>query len=112
MAEHDTSAPVASQFASDEDMIEIVEAFVAAMPARAGALREAWARREIDEVRSLAHQLKGASAGYGYPALSEAAGALEDELRSLSGLSGEAVAARAEGAFEGLVALCERIVVG
>ena len=111
MSEQKACASVASEFASDADMIEIVEAFVAEMPDRVRALREAWSRHEVEAVMSLAHQLKGASAGYGYPSLGEAAGRLEGELRSLSGLSAEAATSRACDSFEDLVGLCERIVV-
>jgi len=73
--------PVRSSFAADPDMIEIVREFALELPGRADALEDLLAARRLDEVRVMAHQLKGAGGGYGYPDITQIAGALENALQ-------------------------------
>lgn len=59
--------------------------FTQKLPARLAELEAAVARAEIDQehivdARRLAHQLRGSAGSYGYPALGEAAGYVEDLL--------------------------------
>ena len=74
-------------------MVEIIDAFVAGLPARMDALREAVDAGADDEAKRLAHQLKGAAGGYGFAPITVAAGELElavgrgagrDETRALA----------------------------
>jgi HPt (histidine-containing phosphotransfer) domain-containing protein len=44
------------------------------------ALRSAWAGRDVETVRRIAHSLAGNAGMFGHPQLSEAAGALEEAL--------------------------------
>jgi HPt (histidine-containing phosphotransfer) domain-containing protein len=99
-----TNAPVRSDFATDPDMSELVEMFVSEMPDRVAALREHFDRAELSEVQRLAHQLKGASAGYGFRVVGEAAADLEQKLKQ--GVD-EVEQLRAE--FDELVDLCSRV---
>jgi signal transduction histidine kinase/DNA-binding NarL/FixJ family response regulator/HPt (histidine-containing phosphotransfer) domain-containing protein len=69
--------PLYSEFAGDADMVEIIDAFVAGLPARMDALREAVDAGAADEAKRLAHQLKGAAGGYGFAPITVAAGELE-----------------------------------
>ena len=83
-------------------MAEIIGDFVAALPERAAAVREAVAGGRREEVQRLAHQLKGAAGGYGFGPITEVAGELE-----LAAQRGADVVAM--GAVAGrLVALCGR----
>ena len=66
-----------SDMADDEDMAALVEQFVATVPERIGALRAASVTGDRSCLTRLAHQLKGAAGGYGFPRISEAASALE-----------------------------------
>ena len=50
--------------------------------ASAAEMREALADNCYDEVRRIAHQLKGAGGGYGYPGLTEAARGLENAAQA------------------------------
>lgn len=79
---HDAPDVLRSEFADDPDMRELVELFVREMPQRAESLEAAWSGGRADELRRLAHQLRGASAGYGFAALGTQAGRVEDLLRS------------------------------
>jgi CheY-like chemotaxis protein/HPt (histidine-containing phosphotransfer) domain-containing protein len=93
-----------SAFGDDPDMAEIVDRFVASLPSRVAALRveHAGGAARRDDVKRLAHQLKGGAGGYGFPAITEAAAALERAV--VDGAPDDAVGA----ALEALAALCDR----
>jgi len=69
-----------STLADDRDMKEIVEQFVHDLPARSTAILRASETSDVEALKRLAHQLKGAAGGYGFPRITEAAGALESAL--------------------------------
>ncbi len=97
---------VISEFATDPDMAELVELFISELPARVNALNQAWNGKKVTELTRLSHQLKGASAGYGFPTIGQAAGTLEAGLKGL-----DAAAASIDGLaaqFKELVELCSR----
>ncbi|UCD74143.1 MAG: Hpt domain-containing protein [Phycisphaerales bacterium] len=95
--------PLKSEFAGDADMMELVEFFVSDLREKIEAIIEAWKAGDGQRLRRLAHQLKGAGGGYGFPTITEAAGDLEhhlmDDEAGLSAL-GEKV--------EALILLCRR----
>jgi len=70
--------------ADETDMRDIVEEFVAALPERVQQLRDAYARFDWAELRTLAHRLKGAGGSYGYPAISQLASEMEREFLAQS----------------------------
>jgi CheY-like chemotaxis protein len=98
----DGLVPLASIFADDPDLAELVLAFVASLPDRIRDLRGAIDREDVPTVRRVAHQLKGAGGGYGFPAITDAAGAVE------SAIDRGAPTRRVRGAIEDLVILCRR----
>ena len=67
------SNPVRSEFADDPDMADIVALFVSELPKRISSMQEALCSGDIAQLRILAHHLKGAAGGYGFPKLGEAA---------------------------------------
>jgi two-component system sensor histidine kinase/response regulator len=69
---------IRSQYADDSDIADILDKFVATLGGRIMPMRNALANRDYDEVRRLAHKLKGAGGSYGYPQLSETAGVLDN----------------------------------
>ncbi len=73
---------IQSQFATDPDMMGIIDGFVARLPDTLAAMAETLANNAHDELRRLAHQLKGAGGGYGYPSLTDKARALEDAAKA------------------------------
>ncbi|MDB5100542.1 MAG: luxQ 3, partial [Cyanobacteria bacterium RYN_339] len=93
-------APLLSTYAGDPEMEELVQHFVRGLPGRITELRTAAGRPEPDALMHLAHQLKGAAGGYGFAAISEAAGRLEQGLRDDD--------QRATGLVDELLTLCTR----
>lgn len=111
MAQHEqhdpsTPAPLYSEFAGDAELTELVEFFVAEMESRSKELRTALEQRDMSALRRLAHQLKGAAGGYGFPAIGAAAANVElailQEEAELSGIRERA---------EDLITLCRRAAV-
>lgn len=96
-------SPIHSSLASDPELGEMVEQFVAEMPSRA-----AWMQHHLDAgdwpaLQRAAHQMKGAAGSYGFDELTPHALKLEKLL--VAGASPEAVIA----AFQELTAHCRRL---
>ncbi len=91
-----------SDLADDREMTDLIDRFVTSLRDRARSLRATLAAGDLESLRRLAHRLRGAAAGYGFPSISAAGAALEDELRA--GAPSERVAV----ATDTVAALCER----
>lgn len=65
--------PLISEYADDPDMVEIIGLFVHGLKDRITDISRAFDDRNFTTVSGIAHQLKGAAGGYGYPQLSELA---------------------------------------
>jgi len=76
------AATLRSQFGDDPEMRELVELFVSELPVRTHAISEALNGHQWEQVKRLSHQLKGSSAGYGFPTIGDAAGKVEHLLIS------------------------------
>jgi HPt (histidine-containing phosphotransfer) domain-containing protein len=100
--DQDRLEPLISEFADDEEMMELIELFVAEMPGRVAALQSAFQQSAREDLQRLAHQLKGAAPGYGYPAIGDAAAELEDAAK------GQAALEDLSQQLEELVNLCHR----
>ncbi|MBL8759383.1 MAG: Hpt domain-containing protein [Phycisphaerae bacterium] len=101
--------PLRSTYADDPDMREIVEAFVEEMPAKVADLEAAWISQQVDDVRRLAHQLKGSGGGYGFQSVSEAAAHVERTITELGRGSSAGGIAALRQQIEHLIALCRRV---
>jgi len=75
------AGPIYSEFRDEADMLELIELFVEDMEGRVESLRTALDDADWRKLTTLAHQLKGASGGYGFAPVGEAAGKLEETLR-------------------------------
>ncbi|HDZ21115.1 hypothetical protein LCGC14_0094410 [marine sediment metagenome] len=71
----------ASQFADDPAMTDILEPFVHGLAGQVDGMRQALASGVFDEVRALAHQLKGSGGSYGYPTITEISTRLENAAK-------------------------------
>ena len=71
-----------SELADDPDLADILNDFVLGLPDQLARMREALADKRFDDLRRIAHQLKGAGGGYGYPALTESARGLENAAQA------------------------------
>ncbi|MEL7471926.1 MAG: Hpt domain-containing protein [Planctomycetota bacterium] len=101
--------PIRSDFSGDPEMAELIQEFVTGLGDRSGKLREALQSGSLDYIQSEAHRLRGAAAGYGFAAIGDAAGQLEDLLRA----DQQRVQSQAEAIRDGvhqLVELCGRAI--
>ena len=103
-----TTPRLRSEFADDPEMADLVELFTGELPKRISALTEAVSRGDHAALQRLAHQLKGAAPGYGYPTIGQAAARVEDPLRDAADL-GAALEAVTPLVDE-LIALCRSAI--
>ena len=61
---------------------KLVERFLAGLPQRIAAIQSAVAAADANQIKTLAHQLKGAAGGYGFTPISQAAAQLESAVNS------------------------------
>lgn len=99
------SDAVRSDLANDADMTELVQYFVNEMPERVRLLAECWRDRRLGDLRRVAHQLKGASAGYGFPVIGAAAKRLEDAIHA------EHEIESVQREVDALIDMCRRVTV-
>lgn len=99
-----TTELIRSELASDPDMQDLIRLFVDEFPERIDTMRSAWEREQRDELMRLAHQLKGAAPGYGFPQIGRSAAMLEDALK---GLTQDLRAVQNE--FDTLIRQCGRV---
>ncbi|MFG0256281.1 MAG: Hpt domain-containing protein [Phycisphaerales bacterium JB043] len=97
--------PIRSEFADDADMIELIEYYVSELPEKVKSLTECLETNKLDELRRLAHQMKGASGGYGFTPVGEVAAQLEQAI------DGEDDIQRIQNNVEELIAMCRRVSV-
>lgn len=79
-----TLTPLHSIYANDPRVGPVIKGFVKRLPLRVQALSEALSRNDWKELANLAHQLKGAAGGYGYPDLTNLAREIEKRAVSPS----------------------------
>jgi len=102
--------PVRSQFANEPEMRELVELFVGELPQRTQSLMDAYNAQQWEMVQRISHQLKGASAGYGFPTIGAAAGRVEEVVKTGPVSTQETVAQLTESVKQ-LVGLCQRVML-
>ncbi len=96
---------ITSEFADDQDLALITDEFVDSLSARTGRMREAIANGYFEELRRLAHQLKGAGGGYGYSIITDVARTIENAAKACD--------SEAAGlALNDLVKICDAVVRG
>ncbi len=104
--------PLLSDFSADEDMRDLISMFVAELPDRIRALQTLSESGGLEQLCRLAHQMKGASGGYGFPVLGAAAGRLEESVvNSLSCPDPAATLPAIRAQVDGLIELCRRVRV-
>ena len=105
-----------STLGSDPDLGEIVEMYVDEMyvdemyvdemPDRIAALIDSFESRDMEKLRTTAHQIKGSAGGYGFAQLTPFAAKLENSIREHK-LENET-----REALEELTILCRRVRAG
>lgn len=104
-----SNGPIHSTFSNDPDMLPLVEEFVAEMQDKISELSAFWEHNRGEDLKRLSHQLKGASAGYGFASLGDAAAKLESSLKKIGDLTGDLSALRQQ--FDELLDQCRRASV-
>ncbi|MEY4579380.1 MAG: hypothetical protein RL701_4083 [Pseudomonadota bacterium] len=97
------AAEITSTFHADPDMAVLIAQFARSLPTRIFDLERALATANLDELTQLAHQLKGAGGGYGFPQISSAALTVEQDCRE------QADAAKLRGSVAVLLALLRAV---
>ena len=100
-------SPLRSEFADDPDMAELLVYFMGELQQRADRLNTAWQNANHDDLQMLAHQIRGAAGGYGFPTVTKSAAELEQAL-----MSDETQVALLKEKVEDLIALCRRAASG
>lgn len=98
--------PVYSSFGADPELGELVELFVSEMPERIAAVLDRHEQHDWEQLRRLAHQLKGAAGSYGFDQVTPFAAALENSARN------QATEEKIRESVEQLVELCRRLRAG
>lgn len=93
---------------NDPEDAELIEYFLSELPERVEAINEAASEDDIDQLSRLAHQLKGAAPGFGFPAIGTAAAVLEGSIKDLDDSMKKLETIRGE--IESLVSLCQSYI--
>jgi HPt (histidine-containing phosphotransfer) domain-containing protein len=104
---HVMTAPDPNVFSldiNDPDDAELIEYFRSELPARVDSIMAAFTNDEFGELERIAHQLKGAAAGFGFPSIGVEAAKLEEQIKGSTDLTGEISELRAR--VDQLVSLC------
>jgi len=78
---------------------KLVQQFLSGLPQRTAAIQTALSNQDMNQLKILAHQLKGAAGGYGFPAISQTAAKLEQAAAASD-------AATAVAHVQSLLSLC------
>lgn len=73
--------PIVSSCLEDEDFAALVVEYARSLPRRVSELRNAFSGGNLERVETLMHQCRGVAGMYGYPALGESAGLIEQAVR-------------------------------
>ncbi len=96
---------ITSDYADDPDLADIIGAFVGRLGEMIASMRALLAADDRRELQRQAHQLKGAGGGYGYPAVTDAAKALESVVKADD-------MATAGAALDTLDQVCQAVIAG
>lgn len=89
-------------------MSELVELFVGELPQRTESLLSAMRTQQWEMVQRISHQLKGASAGYGFPTVGDAAAKVEEIIKA-GPLCDETAIKKLNETVNALITLCQRV---
>lgn len=97
------AAPCYSALSGDPEMTELLALFVSELPLRLAEIRQVAQGHNLQEVRRLAHQLRGAGGSYGFPLLTTAAARVEEIAREQTSIKD------LRAALDQLTAVSERL---
>ena len=71
-----------SSLASDPDMRDVLKGFVENLPKRVQRLMDLTQKRDLEQLREVLHQLKGAGGGYGFAEITRRAACAEKAIKA------------------------------
>lgn len=77
---HGDREPYLSEYADDPDLRDIVMMFVDELPKRVLAVKAAFEARDLEQLKTLTHQMRGSAGGYGFGTIGTTAEEIELEL--------------------------------
>jgi PAS domain S-box-containing protein len=95
-----------SELADDPDMAELVNSFLGNLGPKVGQMTEYLSTNRLGDLAKLAHQLKGAGGGYGFPTISDAARQVEHLAKA------EQEMEQIQLAVDELTSLCRQAIAG
>ena len=107
--------PLLSEFAGDEEMLEMLETFVNSLVDRIELIDKLFTNQEWTKLKDMGHQLKGAAGGYGFPAITELAAQVErlSQQAADSELDNENDSInQLKSCVDGLIYTCRRAILG
>jgi HPt (histidine-containing phosphotransfer) domain-containing protein len=102
-----SAAPIVSEYARDPDMAELIIFFIAELQSRIGVMSQAVESGDLKCLKTMAHQIKGAAGGYGFPAITNCAAELEAVLND-DGVESPGLRQKTDA----LIAVCNRAIAG
>jgi HPt (histidine-containing phosphotransfer) domain-containing protein len=89
---------------NDPEDAELIEYFLSELPDRVDTILVAFTNDDFGELERIAHQLKGAAPGFGFPQIGTEAGKLEQQLKGCSNPNESLETLRSQ--VDQLVSLC------
>jgi len=77
-----TTNPLVSKFHDDEDMRDLLDMFAGQLPDKVAKMQRMMSEGDIQNLRTVCHQLKGAGGGYGFDCITELAAKAEAPLKA------------------------------
>ena len=93
---------------NDPDDAELIEYFRSELPDRVDSIMAAFTNDDFSELERIAHQLKGAAPGFGFPSIGSEAAKLEAPLKGCPDPTGQISELRAS--VDQLVSLCNSYI--
>lgn len=93
---------------NDPEDAELIEYFLGELPDRVDSIMVAFTNDDFEGLGRLAHQLKGAAPGFGFPQIGNEAGKLEDQLRDAADPADSIESLRSQ--VESLISLCKSYI--
>ncbi len=93
---------------NDPEDAELIRYFLGELPSKVDAINAAASHDNFEQLGRIAHQLKGAAPGFGFPAIGSAAGRLDEQIRGLDASEDSIRQIRMQ--VESLVSLCQSFI--
>lgn len=91
-----TDEPLLSEFADDPEMQELLKQFLEGLSEYCAQIEQGLQEQDLETLKRIGHQLKGAGGGYGYPPITLCGAHLENAVQQTGGVTDAVRAAALE----------------